>query len=884
MVDLDIMLRDLFLNGCILIAFLFVLNQLHYHYHMKNSASLRYKLAYGMGYGILGIILMQFTIQVNTTFILDFRNMSVLLAMLHAGFLPSLAAGVIIAAYRILAFGLNLSSTVACINLLLIVCGCYLIRVRYRSSVWKQWWAMNGYSLVLISITFSLLIKESGLYWRIIGGYGTLTILVGLLANWFLIYLQRANTYSTELEKKQKELEQIFDNVEATICSWDRHFAHASISMNIEKLCGYSRRLFLHNPLFWLDIVHLQDRETVKSGWKNVMVGEEAGQEYRIIRADGKVRWVQEHFRPILDTHGEFLKMIGVLVDVTDRKLAEQELVDSKNQLSITLDSIGDGVISTNAHGQVTYLNPVAENLTGWGLDEAYGRKIESIFHIVHSDTRLDVENPIYRAIEHNRIVDLPHDTVLINRKGFQIPIDDSASPIRDQTGSITGVVLVFRDMIERKRHEEQIRHYAFHDSLTGLPNRRLFYDRLKFALANAKRQNRSLAVMFLDLDHFKLVNDSLGHDTGDLLLNEVSRRLLRCANEGDTISRLGGDEFTVILEGTTITDAGETARRIRESLSYKYHINGHEFFSSPSIGISMYPADGDNVDTLIKNADTAMYHVKMNGKNGYRFFTSEMNEKVIRKLEIDKGLRNALEKNELELEYQPKIDLGSGEVTGFEALLRWSHPEWGRVSPDEFIPVAEEGGFVSQIGEWVMRTACRQFQTWRKAGITASRLAVNLSVQQLHDPSLPDMISRILQEEQMDPACLELEITESVMKQGEESIKVMRCLKEMGIYISIDDFGTGYSSLSYLNKLPIDALKIDKSFIRNIFTDKTDAEIVITIITLAKSLNLQVIAEGVETVEQLNFLRSNDCHEVQGYLLGRPAPPQHIEKMYIPD
>jgi diguanylate cyclase (GGDEF)-like protein/PAS domain S-box-containing protein len=531
--------------------------------------------------------------------------------------------------------------------------------------------------------------------------------------------------------------------------------------------------------------------------------------------------------------------------------------------------------------GIVTYMNPVAEQLSGWTWKEAVGQPIQTVFPIMHEQTRQPVENPIYRAIEENRIVDLPFNTILLHKSGDEIPIDDSAAPIRDDNGGVSGVVLVFRNIIERKQHEEEIRHYAFHDSLTGLPNRRMFYDRLRISLANAKRSEWPIAVIFLDLDKFKLVNDTFGHDTGDLLLMEVAARITACVREGDTVSRLGGDEFTVILEGAALAETQIIVNRIKESLCRKYLLNGKEFFNTPSMGISLFPNDGDDMDNLLKNADTAMYHAKMNGKSHYRFFTTEMNEKVQHNLEIDQGLRSALENGEFSLEYQPKINLEDGTLTGYEALLRWSHPKWGPIPPDVFIPVAEESGLIIAIGEWVLRNACRQFRKWLDEGIPAGRMAVNLSVKQLQDYELPDMVERILNEEGLDPTHLELEITESVMKHHERTVAILQRLKDMGIYISIDDFGTGYSSLSYLNRLPIDALKIDKSFIRDIFTDSTDAEIVTAIITMAKSLRLKVIAEGVETKEQMDFLKSNRCNEVQGFLIGRPARPDQIKERY---
>ncbi|WP_438435144.1 EAL domain-containing protein [Gorillibacterium sp. sgz500922] len=871
--------KELVINGALLIAFLFFFYQLTDRIGDALSRA-KAQVLHGLGCGLLGILLMLFTVKAAEHVIVDFRAVPVMLAAAFGGPFASVLAALVIGAVRVLLYGVNFASEIAVANLCLIAMGAILIK-RLRRPPFQEWIWMNASTVAFSAVCLMLVIPGTLPALKTTALYCLILIPVSSLSYLFASEQLRSHDNARELKRKTTELTQIFDHVGSAIWSWNQKTGEISVSREIEKLCGYDHAAFLKDPLFWRTILHPDDNLTYEAVWERIAAGENVTRECRLIQPDGREIWVQESFRPLLDKDGSLEKVIGSVVDVTALKEQEQQLRESRNRLSITLDSIGDGVITTDAVGDVQYLNPVAAQLTGWSSEEALGRKIETVMPIYHEQTREPVLSPIYRAISERRPVDMPAETCLVRRDGSELPIDDSASPIYDEQGRVSGVVLVFRDIQERRLQEERIRHYAFHDALTGLPNRRFFRDKLA-ACIESQPAHSSLALLFIDLDHFKLINDSLGHEMGDQLLIEVARRLKECAREQDTVSRLAGDEFTVILRNVTLKEAGEHALYIKQSLSRKYRLGERECFTSPSIGISLYPQDGQDVDTLIKCADTAMYHVKTHEKNHFRFFSADMTEKVLRKVEIDKGLRSALETDSLRLEYQPKVDLETGKLTGFEALLRWDHPEWGPISPDEFIPVAEESGLIIPLGEWVLRTGCRQFRKWLSTGNPGERLAVNLSVKQLQDPGLPALVERVLEEEQLSADQLELEITETIMKQGEHTVHILEHLKAMGIYISIDDFGTGYSSLSYLNRLPIDALKIDKSFIRNIYTDHADSEIVTTIITLAKSLNLKVIAEGVETAEQLDFLRSNNCHEGQGYLIGRPSRPEAIEEALL--
>ena len=454
------------------------------------------------------------------------------------------------------------------------------------------------------------------------------------------------------------------------------------------------------------------------------------------------------------------------------------------------------------------------------------------------------------------------------------------------------------RYALERNQAKEQILHIAYYDSLTNLPNRVLFQDRLKQVIELSHRHKRTSALLFLDLDNFKRINDSLGHRIGDILLNEVSKRLTRCIRRSDSISRmhteeseitvarLGGDEFTILL--TEISDfagAARVAQRILGSLVQPFLLDDHEVFITASIGVAVYPDDGENAEVLLKNADTAMYYSKSQGKNNYQFYRRSMNATAFEKLTLENDLRKALDRKELILYYQPQIELNTGNIFGMEALLRWKHPDIGIISPGEFIPLAEETGLIVSIGEWVLSEACRQSQSWKDAGFPQLSMSVNMSSQQFTQRGLMTTITQALNSSGLDPHYLILEITESIIMQKTRNIlTTLQKLHLMGIRISMDDFGTGYSSLSYLKRFPIHAIKIDRSFIKEVNTNQDDAAISRAIIAMARSLNLKVVAEGVESEHQLAFLCEENCNYVQGFLISRPLPPEEITKLLIQD
>jgi diguanylate cyclase (GGDEF)-like protein len=486
------------------------------------------------------------------------------------------------------------------------------------------------------------------------------------------------------------------------------------------------------------------------------------------------------------------------------------------------------------------------------------------------------------RAVGQNRTVHLPANCILIRRDGFEIPIEDSVAPIHNREGQPTGAVIVFRDVSAARAMVVQMTHSAEHDFLTGLPNRMLLNDRVNQAIVLAPRHNRKVGVLFLDLDGFKHINDSLGHPIGDKLLQSIAKRLVDCVRSSDTVSRQGGDEFVVLLsEMEQSEDAAISALRLLQAVADAHTIDQHDLHVTASIGVSVFPDDGKDAETLIKNADIAMYQAKENGRQSYQFFKPAMNVRAVERQSIEESLRRALERKEFSLHYQPKIDLRTGKISGAEALIRWTHPVRGPVSPAQFIPVAEDCGLILPIGQWVLREACKQARVWVDAGLPLATMAVNISSMEFRDDNFLESVFAALNETGLDPKSLELELTESVlMKRAESAASVLKTLRERGVQIAVDDFGTGYSSLSYLRKFPIDALKIDQSFVRQISSTPDDTTIVTAVISMGRSLKLRVVAEGVETQEELAFLQARQCDEAQGYYFSRPVLPLQFARL----
>jgi diguanylate cyclase (GGDEF)-like protein/PAS domain S-box-containing protein len=581
----------------------------------------------------------------------------------------------------------------------------------------------------------------------------------------------------------------------------------------------------------------------------------------------------------LLPDHLDSYSLPRAVRHAIERKAAEDALYIEKERAVVTLNSIGDAVLCTDISGNITYLNLVAETMTGWCREEAIGKPLAEVFQIVDGGTRKSARDPMEMAVEQNRTVGLTLNCILIRRDGFESAIEDSAAPIHDRVGRVIGAVIVFHDVSAARAMSHQMTHSAQHDVLTNLPNRMLLNDRVTQTISLARRQNRPFAILFLDLDRFKHINDSLGHAVGDQLLQSVSKRLLSSVRGSDTVSRQGGDEFVILLsEIAHPEDAATSAKKILRSLNASHAVGAQELNIDGSVGISIYPEDGANAETLIKNADTAMYYAKENGRNNFQFFKREMNLKAVERQSLEGSLRRALARKEFLLHYQPKVNLASREITGVEALIRWQDPDRGSVSPSQFVPIAEDCGLILAIGSWVLHEACRQAREWQVTGLPFKRISVNVSAQEFRAETFLAGVRSTLRETGLQARYLDLELTESVLMQHADLSAVkLHALKTLGVHIAVDDFGTGYSSLSYLQQFPIDILKIDKSFVHKITADSDDSSIVSAIIGMGKNLKQRVIAEGIETPQQLAFLQARQCAEGQGYLFSHPLPAAQL-------
>jgi diguanylate cyclase (GGDEF)-like protein/PAS domain S-box-containing protein len=565
--------------------------------------------------------------------------------------------------------------------------------------------------------------------------------------------------------------------------------------------------------------------------------------------------------------------LIQMIAMMFERRAIEAQQFVERERAEVTLNSIGDAVMTTDTLGNVTYLNAEAESLTGWKRAEAFARPLVEVFDVTDGLTGQHAEDPSQMAIARNRKIRFKGSYILVGREGKEAAIEHSAAPIHDLQGQILGAVIVFRDVIVSRERRLQMLHLAEHDALTDLPNRMLLHDRLTRAIALARRYGRRLAVLFLDCDRFKHINDTLGHAVGDQVLRSVAQRLATCVRESDTVSRHGGDEFLILLsEVDHPDDAGLIAEKIVASVAEPHFIAGHELQLTASVGIALYPEDGQDTESLIMRADTAMYHAKNTGRNRVGFYRADM-EAPVTKRSIESELRNALDQNQFELFYQPTIDLETGVISGAEALMRWRHPEKGIIPPDQFIPAAESSGLIVPMGRWALREACRQAKAWQDEGLPAIPIAVNVSALQFRTPGFLEDIQRFLKETRLPPQYLQLELTESaLMVDTASTTSLLDILRRHGLVLKVDDFGTGPSSLSYLQRCPVDVLKIDQSFVADIAGYPDCAPLVRAVIAMGKSLGCRVVAEGVETTHQFACLRAENCDEGQGYHFSPPV------------
>jgi diguanylate cyclase (GGDEF)-like protein/PAS domain S-box-containing protein len=673
----------------------------------------------------------------------------------------------------------------------------------------------------------------------------------------------------------------IFVSDEAGDCVYTNSAYHKISGLSLEETLGTN----------WSMAIYPEDRERVLAEWRASVKEQVAFQcEVRFLRKDGSVVWTRINSAPLgegLDPHGR----VKIVEDITERKTtefvlqaAEEALFVEKERAQVTLNSIGDAVLTTDILGNVTYLNQVAETMTGWPRVDALGRPLTEVFRIMDGSTHVAAENPVQGAMVHDRVAGLAANSVLVRRDGSESAIEDSVAPIHNRSGEVVGAVIVFHDVTASRAMALKMTHQAQHDFLTDLPNRVLLTERLSQAILLAFRHRKQVALLFLDLDYFKHINDSLGHSVGDQLLQSVSERLTACVRTTDTVCRQGGDEFVILLaEIERSEDASGVAEKLLAAFALPHSISGNELHVTVSIGISVYPEDGLNVDDMMQTADTAMYHAKASGRNNYQFFKAEMNTQAVHRLFVESNLRRALKREEFLVFFQPKIDIASGTMTGTEALIRWQDPDLGLIHPEQFVPIAEECGLIVPIGRWVLREACRQVRIWLDAGLSAVPVAVNISAVEFRDKNFLEGVSAILRETGLAPRYLELELTESLlMHDVEATATVLEALKAMGVQLAIDDFGTGYSSLSYLSRFPIDTLKIDQSFVRDIAGDENDGTIVTAVIAMGRSLRQRVVAEGVETSEQLEFLRSQKCDEGQGFLFSHPLPAEDFGRLLL--
>ncbi len=611
-----------------------------------------------------------------------------------------------------------------------------------------------------------------------------------------------------------------------------------------------------------LQATHADDLDKVSAAWTAALQGGTFDIEHRIVVGSG-VKWVHELAEIDFDVKGKALFAIGTISDITNAKNEEESL----RLAAKVFENTNESILITDANNNIVAVNEAFTRMTGYTLHEVIGQNPR---FLSSGDYDPEFYRVLWRALEtdgywEGEIVDK-------DKVGQRFYQNLAINVVKNEKDEVTHYIAISNDITERKEYDKNVHFLAYYDVLTGLPNRALMRDRLGQLIASSHRDKSEFALLFLDLDRFKYINDSMGHSTGDKLLQSVAQRLQACVREGDTVSRIGGDEFIVLLREVDAEGVKLVADKLLQTLATPFNLNGQVISTYASVGIALYPKHATDVDVLMKNADAAMYNAKENGRNNYKFFQPEMHFRANQIFLMEKDLRVAMEQDEFTLVYQPKVDLTSGKICGAEALIRWKHPEKGFISPADFIPVAEETGQIVPIGEWVLRTACWRFASWQKQGMQAFPIAVNLSIRQLTQPNLADLIEGVLKENNLKPELLELEITEGIMMgDTKKAMEFLLRMHKLGVQMSIDDFGTGFSSLSYLKNLPVNKLKIDQSFVRDIETDESDAAIVRSIINLGHRLDLKVVAEGVETVEQLDFLRIRGCDEVQGYFYSRP-------------
>jgi diguanylate cyclase (GGDEF)-like protein/PAS domain S-box-containing protein len=678
-----------------------------------------------------------------------------------------------------------------------------------------------------------------------------------------------------EVQEEKNRSQQYIDVASVILLALDQSGNISMINRRACRILGYEEQELIGKN--WFDTCMPQPQaDQFQKHFNNILLGSQTPfeeHENEIITRDGKIRlirWANSYFR---DETGTITGTLSSGEDITERKQSESEM----RLAASVFDNSSEGIIITDPNSLILRVNRAFTDITGYSQQEALGNRPSILRSHLHDDG--------YYSQLWNELLESGNwqGEIWNRRKSGEVhPVWQNITAVKDSEGNITQYISIFSDITERKMSEDRIRHLAHHDVMTALPNRVLFMERCEHALAHARREQQQLAVLFVDLDRFKHINDSLGHPVGDQLLKQIAHKFTQASREEDTIARLGGDEFIVLIEQIdSPKDVSTVARKLLSSIDESFSVAGHELFISASIGISIYPDNGTDVDTLIRNADAAMYRAKEMGRGNYQYYTEELTVSIYERVLMENNLRHAVDRKELVLHYQPQYQLASEEMTACEALLRWIHPEKGLIPPNEFIPIAEDSGLIIPIGEWVMEEACRSFMHWRSQGAVLEQIAVNISGQQIERGDIVNTVTGILQRTGIPPHCLELEISEGfVMKHAEKNIQILNQLKELGVYLSIDDFGIGYSSLNYLKRLPIDRIKLDKSLVDDVAKDSNDEAIARAVLAMGRSLQLDVVAEGVETVEQKRFLQEESCRYVQGYLFSRPLPEDELQSV----